>query len=135
MVKQQTKNEKQFKLYKRLRIIFVFLALFFVSCEKEITLDLPQSEDKTVIEGEIELGEYACVIITKNSSYFDPVVVKPIIDYISQDILDILPQEIIDTLEQIMVPDVIDTSAFVTVSDGNQIDTLKLSFDYFKCPM
>ncbi len=122
------------KIHKYHRIIFVFLALLFVSCEKEITLDLPQSEDKTVIEGEIELGEYACVIITKNSSYFDPVVVKPIIDYISQDILDILPSEIIDTLKQIMVPDAIDTNAIVTVSDGSQIDTLELSFDYFRMP-
>jgi len=33
-----------------------------------------------------------------------------------------------------MVPDVIDTNAFVTVSDGSQIDTLELSFDYFRMP-
>lgn len=54
--------------------IFLSLAiigsLFLTSCEKEIEVDLPEYETKTVIEGTIELGEPAMVTITRSTDYF-----------------------------------------------------------------
>jgi len=44
-----------------------------ISCQKEITLDLAQSESKLVVEGAIEPGYPPYVILTKNQGYFDPI--------------------------------------------------------------
>ena len=44
-----------------------------LSCEEEITLDLPQAESKLVVEGSIEPGFPPYVILTKNQGYFDPI--------------------------------------------------------------
>ena len=57
----------------RVRDIQVFLLgfiLFFSSCEKDITIDLPDSADKIVVEGHIEPGQPTYVILTKNISFF-----------------------------------------------------------------
>lgn len=56
--------------------IFLITAstLFLLSaCEKEITVDLPDAEQKVVVEGHIEPGEAPFVILTRSSPYFDPV--------------------------------------------------------------
>jgi hypothetical protein len=45
----------------------------FFSCQEEITLDLPQAENKLVVEGAIEPGYPPYVILTKNQGYFDPI--------------------------------------------------------------
>ena len=51
---------------------FLFLFCFFlISCEKDITVDLPKGEDKLVVEGWIEQGSPAFVILTKSAPYFD----------------------------------------------------------------
>ena len=49
------------------------ISLLFISCQEEITLDLPQIEDKIVVEGSIENGFPPYVILTKNQGYFDPI--------------------------------------------------------------
>ena len=46
---------------------YLFLILIILlSCQEEITLDLPQAEDKLVVEGAIEPGFPAYVILTRN---------------------------------------------------------------------
>ena len=50
-----------------------FISIFFISCQDEITLDLPQAENKLVIEGAIENGFPPYIIITKNQGYFDEI--------------------------------------------------------------
>ena len=47
------------------------ISLLLISCQEEITLDLPQSQDKIVVEGSIENGFPPIVILTKNQGYFD----------------------------------------------------------------
>jgi len=54
--------------YMALLIIGVFL--FGMGCEKDITLDLPITENKVVVEGHIEPGVPPYVILTKNLPYF-----------------------------------------------------------------
>lgn len=83
--------------------------MLITSCEKEITLDLPASGDKLVVEGVIEQGMYSYVILTKNSSYFDAVD--------SNSIFDMLVM-----------------NAVVIVSCGTETDTLSLSFDPYQLP-
>lgn len=61
---------------RKLKIIasFLFLTgsvLFFSSCEKDITVDLPHSENKPVVEGYIETGQFPYLVLTNNFSFFD----------------------------------------------------------------
>jgi len=49
------------------------ISLLLISCQEEITLDLPQSQDKIVVEGSIENGFPPYVILTKNQGYFDEI--------------------------------------------------------------
>lgn len=52
--------------------IFLFLAIF-ISCQEEITLELPQSQEKVVVEGAIEHGFPPYIILSKNQGYFEPI--------------------------------------------------------------
>ncbi len=47
--------------------------LFLLSCEKEITIDLPKVDSKIVVEGYIEQGQLPYVFLSRSSSYFDPI--------------------------------------------------------------
>ncbi len=51
-------------------IFFATSSLLFVSCEKEIEVDLPKYESKLVIEGSIDQGMPALVTITRSTDYF-----------------------------------------------------------------
>ena len=53
--------------------LIFFVSIILSSCQEEITLDLPKSDDKLVIEGSIENGFPPYIIITKNGGYFDPI--------------------------------------------------------------
>ncbi len=99
--------------YNKLRILLgSFLILgslgFFASCEKEITIDIPEPDPKIVIEGWIENGFPARVIITKSAPYFDPIDSS--------------------TLANSLI-----TTAVVTVSDGSTTETLPIGIntEYF----
>lgn len=53
-------------------VALVIAAFFMASCEKDITVDIPQVGKKPVIEGFIFQGEYATVNITWSFPYFQP---------------------------------------------------------------
>ena len=61
------------------KILFT-LSIFLISCQEEITLDIPQAESKIVVEGAIEPGFPPYVILTKNQSYFDPININTLDD-------------------------------------------------------
>ncbi|HET6244469.1 MAG: DUF4249 domain-containing protein [Bacteroidetes bacterium] len=63
-----TINKQTFK-YNLL--VFLFL-LISSACEKEITIDIPQSEEKLVVEGFIEQNMPPIVFLSKNIGYFAP---------------------------------------------------------------
>lgn len=50
----------------------VLLALFLTGCEKDITVDLPQVPEQLVVEGTIEPGKPAFVILTRTQPFFSP---------------------------------------------------------------
>lgn len=47
-------------------------ALLFTACEKEITVDLPDTPQRVVVEGTIEPGRPPVVILTRTQGYFEP---------------------------------------------------------------
>lgn len=75
------------------------LALLLAACEKEITVDLPVTEPKVVVEGTIETGQPPIVILTRTQSYFAPTSISSIASIFIQD-------------------------ALVTVDDGNMVHVL-----------
>lgn len=84
---------------------YLFLALFAVSCEKEVDIELPDPESLIVVDGGISVGETAKVTLTWSAGYFDPIDSASIANYVIQN-------------------------AVVTVSDGILTDTLHLSIDF-----
>lgn len=46
--------------------------LLLAGCEKEITVELPETPEQLVVEGSIEPGLPPFVILTRTQSYFDP---------------------------------------------------------------
>ena len=90
-------------------IIIAFLAILF-SCTKEITVDVPLPEEKIVIEGWIEQGKPATVVITKNSPYFDTVNINTLIEMFIKD-------------------------AKVTISDGTNSEELVYTQNGFAWPL
>ncbi|MFT3886049.1 MAG: DUF4249 domain-containing protein [Flavobacteriales bacterium] len=51
---------------------FFAAALLFSACEKEITVDLPDTPERLVVEGSIEPGLPPLVILTRTQGYFAP---------------------------------------------------------------
>lgn len=66
-------------------IPFLLLAVFAVSCEKEIDIELPPVEQKIVCDGGISVGEPAEVTITWSAGYFDPIDSASLINYVITD--------------------------------------------------
>lgn len=91
------------------KLSIILLLSIITSCEKEIVIDLPIPETKIVIESAIESGQYAWAFVTKTAAYFAPVDSEIIVNSIIRN-------------------------ATVIVSDGYQVDTLKLSFDPYTFP-
>ena len=52
---------------------FLILSCITISCQEEITLDLPQADTKLVVQGAIENGFPAYVILTRNQGYFESI--------------------------------------------------------------
>ena len=52
---------------------FLILSCITISCQEEITLDLPQADTRLVVQGAIENGFPAYVILTKNQGYFESI--------------------------------------------------------------
>jgi hypothetical protein len=59
--------------YQRFLLFIPVLVMFFASCQKEVTIDLPEPEARLVVEGWIEQDQYPVVAITRNSPYFSQV--------------------------------------------------------------
>lgn len=46
--------------------------IFFTSCEKNITVDLPESPSQVVVEGYVEIGQAPYVYLSYSNNYFAP---------------------------------------------------------------
>ena len=94
---------------KILTITLFIIAITMISCEKEITIDLPTPPSKLVIDGAIEEGQLPWVFITMNSPYFSPV-------------------------DSTVLFNMIIKNAKVSVTDGITTDSLILTLDPYTFP-
>ncbi|MAJ89690.1 MAG: hypothetical protein CMD08_00215 [Flavobacteriales bacterium] len=53
--------------------LLFLVTLILFSCQEEITLDLPQAENKIVVEGTIEAGYPPYIILTESQGYFEEI--------------------------------------------------------------
>jgi hypothetical protein len=84
-------------------------AALLSSCEKEITIELPDAEDKLVVEGHVEQGVAPYLFLTRSSGYFDPV-------------------------DSTTIANTLVLNATVIVSDGVTTDTMVTAFDFNMFP-
>ena len=50
-------------------LFFSLIVLLMTSCEREIDIDLPNSENLIVVEGSIEVGKAPIVLVTRNRGF------------------------------------------------------------------
>lgn len=89
------------------QFIFLFALLALISCQKEITIDLPEVEKRIVVDGGIFIGQYAEINLTWSTGYFDPVDSASLASYLI-------------------------SNAVATVTDGAIVDTLHISYNPYK---
>jgi hypothetical protein len=89
---------------KKLIVILALIPLIYIGCTKEISVNFPNPPDLIVVEGHIEPGGYAYVILTKNAPYFAPTDTATLLKYLI-------------------------TNATVVVSDGVINDTLSFTYN------
>ncbi|MBS1765550.1 MAG: DUF4249 domain-containing protein [Bacteroidetes bacterium] len=78
---------------------FLAVIVLFYSCEKDITVNLPTQEQKYVVEGYIENGMPAYVLLSKTADYFAPVDSASLMKYMVKDATVIISDgTITDTL-------------------------------------
>ena len=53
-----------------MRKIFFFISILFLTCTKEVTFDIPINTNNIVVNGFIEKGEYAKILLTKSVNPF-----------------------------------------------------------------
>ncbi len=87
------------KISTKLLLLLIISVFIFTSCEKEITINLPDEPSKLVVEGWIENNKYPVVILTKSSPYFAPIDLAALLSSLVK-------------------------GAVVTVSDGSVTETL-----------
>lgn len=86
-------------------IYFVSILIIAFSCTKDIEIELPETEDKFVVEGWIEQGQYPVVVLTTNTPYFDK-------------------------FDSTALMDMFITDAKVTVSDGTTTEHLSFTINF-----
>ncbi len=64
---------------------FLAVASLLTACTKDITVDLPTTDPKLVVEGTIEIGGPPLVILTRTQSYFDPTSLESIASIFVRD--------------------------------------------------
>lgn len=97
-------------LYITVPVVLLVVALVVSSCEKDITVNIPQADKQPVVDGSIFQGQYATVLITWSFPYFKP-------------LTNIDPNNL-STLEEFLVMD-----ADVRLSDGVTTEKLELQYD------
>jgi len=93
---------------KKYSLLVFFYLIIFISCNDSLEFTVEDYQQKLVVEGWIEQGQYPQVLLTRSAAYFDKI-------------------------DSTSIRDLIVTTAKITVSDGEreEILTLKLNEDYF----
>lgn len=100
------------------------LTIAFSACEKEITVELPTTEPRVVVEGTIETGQPPVVILTRTQGFFDPTSLASIANsFISEATVTVFDGVTTHTLDRIcssLIPDsLLEEAANATGLDVN----------------
>jgi len=88
-------------LMKRLPL-FIITAAVLISCEKEITVELPTTPSKVVVEGVIETGQVPIVLLSRTQSFFEPTTISGLASlYITSATVIVSDGIVTDTLDQV----------------------------------
>ena len=105
------KRTERVKRYGWPIIITMLISIGIVSCEKNVTVEIPQQEEAIVVEGYIETGEFPYVILSKTLPFFGQINTSDVF----QNLISV---------------------ATVFIDNGTQIDTLSsFSGFYFSTQM
>ena len=92
-------------------IALILISFGIVSCEKNVTVEIPQKEEAIVVEGYIETGEFPYIILSKTLPFFGQINTNDVFE-------NLIP------------------GATVFINNGTQIDTLSsFSGFYFSTQM
>lgn len=92
----------EFQILMRRSPFLLALALLAMGCEKEITVDLPETEPKVVVEGTIETGQPPIVLLTRTQSYFAPTDIAGLASlYITEGLVIVSDGFVTDTLDKV----------------------------------
>jgi hypothetical protein len=95
--------------YLRAVLILVIAASTLTACEKEITVDLPTTDPRVVVEGTIETGQAPLVILSRTQGFFDPTSVESIAgSFISEatvQVFDGTTMHVLDRVCSSLIPD------------------------------
>jgi hypothetical protein len=97
------------RFFSAIMMFVIGAALMFTGCQKNITIALPPIESQIVVEGHIETGQGAYVVLTRSTGYFSPLDTQAVLNSIVHN-------------------------AVVIVSDGIHTDTLPYYVDVFPSP-
>jgi len=90
-------------------LLIAATCLLLAGCDKEITVDLPETESKVVVEGNIETGQPPIVFLTRTQSFFAPTSVASIAGtYISDAVVTVNDGDSTYTLTRLcsdLIPD------------------------------
>lgn len=70
---------------KWLELLFVTVCLLAIGCQREIDLDLPDYQPKLVVEGTIENGSPAMVMLSKSIPYFSEINISTLMNDVLVD--------------------------------------------------
>ena len=83
-------------------VIILLLSLIFTSCEKNVTVEIPQSKNKIVVEGYVETGKIPFVILSHTLPFFGSINIESVVQNTIQGASVIVNNgTITDTLIQI----------------------------------
>lgn len=84
-------------------LVLIFSAIvLFISCEKDITVNLPKQKQQYIVEGYIENGLPAYVMLSKTADYFSPVDSTALQQYMVKNATIVISDgDITDTLLQV----------------------------------
>ena len=84
---------------KKIIIALFGLSVLFVSCDKDITIELPEGETKLVVEGSIDVNEPPIIFLSHSQGYFDPLTIDDLANfYICDAVVTLTANGVTDTL-------------------------------------
>ncbi|MDL2296564.1 DUF4249 domain-containing protein [Bacteroidales bacterium OttesenSCG-928-C03] len=111
---------------KKIKYILLLISVVFISCQTEIDITLPDYHDKLVVEGCIETGQPAMVILSKSMPYFSEYSLG-----VSDEDLQYYIQMLLtnpDTLPELLGDKFITNAKVTVTSDKGESEELKFRF-------